>query len=66
MDASTVYTIAKALPDKERAKLYDMLKAEQKPKTITKIRRKKTQIDFTVDDATEYLISNYFNKIKTT
>ena len=33
MDASTVYTIAKALPDKERAKLYDMLKAEQKPQS---------------------------------
>ncbi|EGV43441.1 hypothetical protein BZARG_1294 [Bizionia argentinensis JUB59] len=56
MDASTVYRVAKALPQEELAKLYDMLKSEIFPvKFPSKIDETKGEVKFTDEDALEYL-----------
>lgn len=58
MDASNVYMIAKALPQDELTKLYNMLKKDilEVPK-IKKARKKLP--DFTVNDAFNNLLDIY-------
>jgi hypothetical protein len=58
MKASDVYTIAKALPQEEIAKLYDMLKKEVNNDLKIKKSRKKLP-DFTVEDALRYLLEHH-------
>jgi hypothetical protein len=58
MKASDVYTIAKALPQEEIAKLYDMLKKEVNNGLKIKKSRKKLP-DFTVEDALRYLLEHH-------
>ena len=58
MKASDVYTIAKALPQEEIARLYDMLKKDVNQNSKIKLRRKKLP-DFTVEDGLRHLLENY-------
>ncbi|WP_047247493.1 hypothetical protein [Maribacter thermophilus] len=58
MVASDVYTIAKALPIEEMAKLYDMLKKDIEKRPKIKKGRKKLP-DFTVEDALDYLLEHH-------
>ncbi|MGY0393309.1 hypothetical protein ACW5R3_12225 [Bizionia sp. KMM 8389] len=56
MNALTVYSVAKALPLEERAKLYDMLKADMIPdKPIIKKNKGVNRVEFSDEDALKYL-----------
>ncbi|WP_417196984.1 hypothetical protein [Bizionia sp.] len=60
MDASVVYSVAKALPKEELAKLYDMLKSEMFPvKPPIKIDETIEDVKFTDEDALEYLFDKF-------
>ncbi|GAA3781020.1 hypothetical protein GCM10022271_11600 [Corallibacter vietnamensis] len=54
MDASVAYSVAMALPQEERVKLFNMLKADVMPKAKVKSGKDKTPI-FSDDEALEYL-----------
>lgn len=61
MDATTVYEVAKALPEEEQLRLYNMLNDDIKPKI--KLRRKKRR-KYTEQDAIKHLLEHHFNKKK--
>ncbi len=61
MNAQDVFNVAMALPDEELITLYQMLKK----KLHSQPKRKKPKppyMNFTMEDAFEYLIENHFNK----
>ncbi|SDH09639.1 MULTISPECIES: hypothetical protein [Winogradskyella] len=64
MNANDVYNIAKALPEEELIRLYNMLDISVRPKTKIKKKRKPLP-EFTVNDGIRFLLKNHFNKIKT-
>ncbi|PCJ98702.1 MAG: hypothetical protein COA50_00200 [Flavobacteriaceae bacterium] len=58
MKAFDVYTIAKALSQRELERLYDMIKKDIPDKVIIKKNRKRLP-DFSVEDGIKYLIDNH-------
>ncbi|WP_435137259.1 hypothetical protein [Formosa sp. A9] len=63
MEANDVYKIAKALPENEFIKLFELLKGNIKCNLPQK-RKRKPLPDFTIEDGIEYLINNHFNTIR--
>lgn len=59
MDAPTVYTISKALPEEEFNKLFYLNKEDMK----LRFPKQKKQVLFTDEDAINYLIKNVFSKV---
>ena len=63
MNANDVYNIAKALPQEELQRLCNMLVVDTRPKKPLK--KRKPEINFTVDDGIRYLLKTHFSKVKT-
>ena len=61
MDANTVYTVAKALPEKEYIQLFNLLKTDFL--TNKKLKNHKIKIPvLTNQEAIQHLFDNVFNK----
>ena len=58
MNAETVYTVFKALPQEERLKLYTMLKQDYDIE-LPKSNKRKT-LEFSDSDALKYMYDNLF------
>lgn len=63
MDATTVYTVAKALPRKEYEKLYTLFRKDFEKQSSCKILKLKSAM-ITDEEAINYLLKNVFHSKK--